>query len=141
MIRIFLFIVISVFYSISVFAVDINFENNAIVGYWEVQKVIVDKKEDSGESGQIWIFRKDGTFKFIKLGIDRIYPEGFWKTYSKDSIQFDFKEKNIEKVQKNNGQWSVSNDSLTIKITENKEKIQIFLLKLNLKVEPTKPRY
>ena len=113
-------------WSVIGFAGEKNAESK-LIGFWEVQKIVVNGHEDSGEAGTYWIFKKN-VFKIVKRGRK---PEGTWLITPKNKLTLKIKDNVILE-----GTFKIEKEKLTITTKE-----AVFtLVRRVFKTEPTAPK-
>ena len=113
-------------------AKDKEKKENVLVGYWEIQKITVDGKEDGGGAGAYWIFRENGTFKIVKRGRN---SEGKWSVNPERRLLMEIEGKSML-----DGVWKREKDTLVIQAELGNSKVVFSFVKRALKAEPKEPR-
>lgn len=102
-----------------------------ITKIWEVKRIEVNNKEDSGEAGAYWILREDGTFSIVKKSKK---SDGTW------SWKDDVLKMKITNGPTLEGETKLENDSLIVTSQRGDEEIVLSFVDSKLTREPTEPR-
>ena len=116
----------------SISAAEEQLSTHVLTGYWEVQGMTVNGKEDRGEAGAYWIFRQNGTFKIVKRGRK---PEGKWTSTSNSRLTLEVGGRNML-----DGKFRTDNGNLFIEAKQGSAILVFRFRKRVLAVEPTEPK-
>ncbi len=97
-------------------------------GYWAVQKITIDGKEDGGNQGDYLVLRADGTYRNIKRGRK---PEGPWEVNAENKLVMKVKDLVILKAD-----WKIEGDKLTLTGESEGAKLVIEYKKTALEKDP-----